>query len=111
MTNYPTQPAPEVDLDELAAALAEGAPLIDVRTPDEYVTARVPGARLIPLDELRARIDEVPKGRRVYVICAVGGRSLAAATALNRAGFDTVSVAGGTIRWVEEGRPAETGPA
>lgn len=111
MSSHQLHPAPEVDLDELAVAMAQGAPLIDVRTPEEYVTARVPGARLIPLDELSARVDEVPKGRRVYVICAVGGRSLAAATALNRAGFDTVSVAGGTIKWVEEGRPAETGPA
>ena len=111
MTKQPPGPAPEVDLDELSAALADGAPLIDVRTREEYATARVPGARLIPLDELSARVDEVPRNGRVYVICAVGGRSLAAATALKNAGYDAVSVAGGTIRWVEEGRPAETGPA
>ena len=110
MTDQPT-PAPEVDLDTLAAALAEGAPLIDVRTPDEYAQVRVPGARLIPLDQLGTRTDEVPKDCRVYVICAVGGRSMAAATALKNAGWDTVNVAGGTNRWAEEGRPTESGPA
>lgn len=104
-------PAPEVDLDTLAAALAEGATLIDVRTPEEYAQARVPGARLIPLDQLEGRVDEVPKDGRVYVICALGGRSMAAATALNAAGWDTVSVAGGTNGWVEQGRPHETGSA
>jgi rhodanese-related sulfurtransferase len=102
---------PEVDLDTLAAALAEGAPLIDVRTPEEYAEVRVPGARLIPLDQLGTRTGEVPKDQRVYVVCALGGRSLAAATALREAGWDAVNVTGGTHRWVEEGRPTESGPA
>lgn len=110
MTDSPP-PVPEIDTDGLAAALAEGATLIDVRTPDEYAQARVPGARLIPLDELNARTDEVPKGERVYVICALGGRSMAAAQALNAAGWQCVNVAGGTNRWVEEGRPYDSGPA
>lgn len=109
--NHEPTPAPEVDLDTLALALAEGAPLIDVRTPEEYAQVRVPGARLIPLDQLGARTDEVPRDQRVYVICALGGRSMAAATALANAGWDAVNVAGGTNRWVEEGRPMESGPA
>ena len=101
--------APQVDLDTLSEALAAGAPLIDVRQPDEYAQAHIAGARLIPLDELGARTAEVPKNERVYIICALGGRSLAAATALNEAGWDAVSVAGGTNQWVEEGRPFATG--
>lgn len=99
----------EVDVDTFAAALEAGAPAVDVRRPDEFVQAHVPGARLIPLDELGARLHEIPKDRRVYVICAVGGRSLAAAGALASAGWDAVSVAGGTDRWVAEGRPVVTG--
>ncbi|MGH9281335.1 MAG: rhodanese-like domain-containing protein, partial [Acidimicrobiales bacterium] len=51
-----------------------------------------------------------PTGQKVYLICATGNRSLVAAEALNRAGWDTVSVAGGTKAWVDEGRPYETGP-
>ena len=102
---------PEVDTAELAQALAGGAPLVDVRMPDEYTEARVPGAVLIPLPELGARAGEVPSDRRVYVICATGARSAAAVEALNNAGWDTVNVAGGTKAWVAEGRPVDAGPA
>lgn len=99
----------EVTIDDLAAALGEGVPLIDVREPDEYVEAHVPGALLLPLGELNARAGEIPQDRQVFVICASGGRSLTAATALNRAGWQAVSVAGGTNGWVASGRPFLTG--
>ena len=79
--------------------------------PDEYEQVRIPGVTLIPLSELGERIDDVPTGQKVYVVCAVGGRSLAAAKALNQAGFEAVSVAGGTKAWVAEGRPHESGPS
>lgn len=102
--------APEVDTAELALALEAGAVLLDVRMADEYEQMHVPGARLIPLPELGMRTEEVPPGQRVYVICASGGRSLVAAEALNRAGWDSVSVAGGTKAWAAEGRPVRTGP-
>lgn len=100
---------PEVGIDELAAALEAGAPVIDVRNPDEYAAVRIPGVRLIPLPELGNRLDEVPEDGTVYLVCASGGRSLAAAQALNRAGYDAVSVTGGTKAWVESGRPVERG--
>lgn len=111
MTSLRPGPVPEVGTGELAQALAGGAPLVDVRMPDEYAEARVPGAVLIPLPELGARVGEVPSDRRVYVICASGGRSAAAVEALNNAGWDTVNVAGGTKAWVAEGRPFDSGPA
>ena len=107
---FPRRPqAPEVGFDELAGALDRGAPLVDVRMPDEYEEAHVPGAVLVPLPELAQRAQEVPKDQRVYVICASGGRSLAAAEALNQAGWDAVSVAGGTKGWAAEGRPVCSG--
>jgi rhodanese-related sulfurtransferase len=99
----------EVDLDQFAAAHAAGAAVLDVRTPDEYATAHVPGAVLIPLDELAARQDEIPAGDPLYVICAVGGRSLLAAQALVGAGYSAVSVAGGTNGWLERGGAVATG--
>ena len=109
---FPQRPqAPEAGTDELADALAAGSPLIDVRMPEEYEEMRVPGAVLLPLPELRWRASEIPRGERVYVICATGSRSLAAAEALNKAGWDTVSVAGGTKAWADEGRPVDAGPA
>ncbi len=99
--------APEVTTDDLAAAVEVGAVVLDVRTPEEWAGGRVPGAVHIPLDELSARWEELPGDQRIYVVCAAGGRSLRAATALAGAGVDAVSVAGGTKQWAEEGRPIE----
>ncbi|MDQ3569158.1 MAG: rhodanese-like domain-containing protein [Actinomycetota bacterium] len=110
MSSAPDPRGPEVGFDELAGALEAGAPLVDVRMPDEYAVVHVPEALLIPLPELAQRSQEVPKGQRVYVICASGGRSLTAAEALNKAGWDAVSVAGGTKGWAAEGRPVSRGP-
>ncbi len=101
--------SPEVTVEDLADALVNGAPLVDVREVEEYVEVRVPGAVLLPLSQLNARAAEIPNDRRVYVICRSGQRSLTAAVALNRAGWDTVSVAGGTLAWMESGRPVEAG--
>ena len=109
MSFPPSPQAPEVGFDELAEALELGAVLVDVRMPDEYEQVHVPGAVLIPLPELAQRAHEVPKDQRVYVICASGGRSLAAAEALNNAGWEAASVAGGTKGWASEGRPVGSG--
>jgi rhodanese-related sulfurtransferase len=99
----------EVDLETFAAAYRSGAPVLDVRNPDEYETAHVRGAVLIPLNQLAARQDEIPAGDPLYVICAVGGRSLTAARALVGAGLKAVSVAGGTNGWIERGGEVVTG--
>lgn len=100
----------EVDLDAFAAARRSGAPVLDVRNPDEYEAAHVPGAVLIPLGDLAARQAEVPDGDPLYVICAAGGRSLTAAAALVAAGRRAVSVAGGTNGWIERGGEVARGP-
>jgi molybdenum cofactor guanylyltransferase len=102
---------PEVDVTVLAGALEAGARLVDVRTEEEYVGGHVPGAALLPLHELNERHTELPTGQDVYVICHVGGRSAAAVAALNRAGYRTVNVVGGTAAWVEAGLPVVEGPA
>ncbi|MEV0945922.1 rhodanese-like domain-containing protein [Rhodococcus sp. NPDC049939] len=99
----------EVDLLTLEDALAEGAPVIDVREADEYAQVRVPGVTLIPLSEFVERVGEVPDAEIVYVICAVGGRSLQAAKYLSARGINAVSVAGGTSAWSQSGRPVEMG--
>jgi rhodanese-related sulfurtransferase len=101
----------EVDQESFAAAYAAGAVVLDVRNPDEYEAAHVPEAILIPLPELRARLDEVPADEPLYVICASGVRSLRAAEALAQNGYSARSVAGGTIEWVERGGKVATGPA
>jgi rhodanese-related sulfurtransferase len=99
----------EVDLDTFAAAHAQGATVLDVRNPDEYEEMHVAGAVLIPLGELAGRIEEVPAADPLYVICAAGGRSLTAATALVEAGYPALSVAGGTRGWAAGGRPVVEG--
>jgi rhodanese-related sulfurtransferase len=99
----------EVDLEAFAAAQDSGATVLDVRNPDEYAAGHVSGAVLIPLTELGARVDEIPDADPLYVICAVGGRSLNATQALVRAGYSARSVAGGTKAWIKSGRPVVTG--
>ena len=99
----------EVDLETFAEAHSGGAVVLDVRNPDEYETAHVPGAVLIPLGELAERQDEIPPGDPLYVICAAGGRSLTATKALVDAGYNAVSVAGGTNGWIERGGDVVTG--
>ena len=93
--------------DELADVLDPF--VLDVRRHEEWVEKRLSGVLLIPMDELGDRIEELPDDQPIYVICAVGARSARAAEALRRAGYDAFSVAGGTNKWVEEGRPFESG--
>jgi rhodanese-related sulfurtransferase len=100
---------PEVDVTELAKARADGAPLIDVREPDEYSAAHVPGAVLVPLATVPERLADVPREGPVYVICAVGQRSRRAAEFYRSRGVDAVNVAGGTTAWIEVGEPIATG--
>jgi rhodanese-related sulfurtransferase len=103
------QAAPEIDVDELAQRRAEGAPLVDVREPHEYEEFHVPGAVLIPLADLPDRLDQVPAGRPLYVICNSGGRSRRAAEFLRAHGVDAVNVAGGSRAWLDAGEPVATG--
>ncbi len=100
----------EVDVDRFADAAAEGAVVIDVRQPEEYVNGHVAGAELIPLGDVVARLDEIPADQPVYVICQSGGRSLKAVQFLRAQGYDATSVAGGTKAWVESGRDVVRGP-
>lgn len=104
---------PEVSVDELAEHLGSGGLLLDVRNPDEWEEQRVPGVQLIPLPELPDRAAEVPRpdeGSQLLVICRSGVRSAKAVTFLRAQGIDAVNVAGGTLAWVEAGRPFDTGP-
>lgn len=100
---------PEIDLATFASAHADGAFVLDVREPSEYVAGHVPGARLLPLAQVHARIGDLPKGEPVYVICASGTRSKTAASWLRAAGIDAIAVAGGTGSWAGQGRPVVTG--
>jgi len=81
--------------------------VLDVRENDEWAEGHVPTAHHIPLGELQARIGEVEDGGRVFVICRSGVRSQKGADILFSNGLDAVSVAGGTMGWIESGRAVE----
>lgn len=102
---------PEIDVAALADALAGGAVLIDVREPDEYEEARVPGGTLIPLATVPDRIADIPASGPVYVVCRSGGRSRKACEFLRARGVDAINVGGGTLAWIESGRAVDRGAA
>jgi rhodanese-related sulfurtransferase len=99
-----SEPLPEVP----AAAVPDGAWLLDVREEDEWAAGHVPGATHIPLGQLGARTAELPLDRDIYVICRTGMRSARAAHALNGGGWQALNVAGGMRDWAAAGRPMVT---
>ena len=100
---------PEVDVAQLAAAVDQCAMVVDVRERGEYAQMHVPGAVLIPMGQLTARMRELDKTAPVYVVCATGNRSSAMTTLLRAAGFEAYSVSGGTQAWVASGRAVGVG--
>jgi NADPH-dependent 2,4-dienoyl-CoA reductase/sulfur reductase-like enzyme/rhodanese-related sulfurtransferase len=81
---------PQLDADDLG-----GRFLLDVRTPAEFAAGHIPGAANIPVDDLRARLGEVPRDRPVAAYCQVGQRGYLATRVLLAAGFDAANVGGG----------------
>ena len=100
---------PEIDVDQLAQLRAAGARVFDVREPDEYRDAHVPGAVPVPLATVPDELGRFPTDGPVYVICAAGGRSRKACEFLRANAVDAVNVAGGTTAWVAAGHPFATG--
>jgi phage shock protein E len=83
-------PAPVV-----AEKIAAGATVVDVRSEAEFGGGAHRGAINVPLQELSARLDRIPRDRPVVVYCASGARSAMAARILRKAGYADVSNAGG----------------
>jgi rhodanese-related sulfurtransferase len=70
--------------------------LLDVSTPDEILMSGIlPGAVSIPGDELRGRMDELPKNKTIYVACHVGQRGYIAQRLLSQNGFKVYNLSGG----------------
>ena len=64
----------------------------------------IKGAQNIPLDELRDRIDDVPRGKPVMIVCRSGRRSVLAFNILRKAGLvEVADIGGGLLRWEDEG--------
>lgn len=92
------------------AAHPDAINILDVRTRHETTEerTRIRDARLIPIDELRERLDEIPQDKPVMTICRSGKRSVLAFTILREAGWTEVAnVSGGLLRWQAEGLPTQ----
>jgi rhodanese-related sulfurtransferase len=109
---------PEVDAEALATMRgSEGCLHIDVREPDEWARARIPGAILVPLATVERDIAAKAFGgaispddlaRPIVVSCAAGRRSLVGADILREMGFTAVaSLRGGIEAWMHQGRPVD----
>jgi rhodanese-related sulfurtransferase len=71
--------------------------LLDVREQVELAVEQLPEAVNIPLGQLRARLDELPRDREIHVICRSGQRAYTATRMLSQKGFDASVVSGGML--------------
>ncbi|KFL37099.1 hypothetical protein N788_11270 [Arenimonas donghaensis DSM 18148 = HO3-R19] len=86
-------------------ARADAPLLLDVRSPEEFAQGHLPGAVLIPHDQLASRLDELDRDRWVLVYCRSGKRATTAQGILEDAGFEVRQIQGSWLRWQEEDRP------
>jgi rhodanese-related sulfurtransferase len=82
--------------------------LVDVRTAEEFSGGHLPGAVNIPLQQLARRVQEIPTGKPVVVVCATGNRSQTASSILVKSGYGEVyNLRGGTMAWMMRRLPLE----
>ncbi len=110
---------PSIDVRDVARRLSADAPpdgmpaplVVDVRNPDEFATARIEDAVLMPLPVFAQRFAELPADRELFLVCHSGNRSAAATAHLLRNGYEHVhNVTGGMVAWHGAGLPMRSGP-
>ena len=100
----------EITVQELQALIDSGAKdfvLLDVRNPNEYEIAQIPGSVLVPLPDIEsgqgvAKVKELLNGHRLIAHCKMGGRSAKALAILKDAGIEGTNVKGGIAAWSQE---------
>lgn len=100
----------EISVQELKQILDSGASdyvLLDVRNPNEYEIAQIPGAVLVPLPDIEngdgvSRVKELLNGHQLIVHCKMGGRSAKAIGILKESGIEGINVKGGINAWSQE---------
>lgn len=97
----------EITPTQLDAMLRGDDPpaVVDVREPWEAEICRIDGSQLIPMSSLPHRLQKIPRGQTIAVICHAGQRSYYAAAWLLAQGIEAVSVAGGIDAWAVEVDP------
>ncbi len=100
--------ASTVSVNEAYQMVQDGALVLDVRTVEEWNEFHVTNSMFIPLDQLPARLNEVPRDRQIVVVCRSGNRSQQGRDILRNAGFEQVtSMTGGLNEWRASGFPVE----
>jgi sulfur-carrier protein adenylyltransferase/sulfurtransferase len=94
----------EITPNALEARLAAADPplVLDVREPWERDIARLPGTLDIPMNEVAARLPELPKDRDIVVMCRSGGRSSKVTEYLEQHGYRAANLTGGILRWAQD---------
>jgi rhodanese-related sulfurtransferase len=102
---------PSIRVAEAAEKMgATPAPLVlDVRTPSEFASGHIRGARSIPLPDLPATLSSLPEDRELICVCASGNRSRRATKMLTRQGLYALNLAGGMGAWTRAGLPIQRG--
>lgn len=97
-----------VSVDKAYSMVQGGAFMLDVRELSEWNEFHAPVATLIPLGELASRVNELPRDRKIVVVCRSGNRSQQGRDILLAAGFMQVtSMDGGMNAWQTSGYPIE----
>jgi rhodanese-related sulfurtransferase len=92
----------EVNVQVARTMRDEGYPMLDVRMEEEWEEVRIPGAKLLPLSQLRLRSNELDRDKEYLVYCRSGRRSSVGAFLLGEMGFKATSMAGGMNAWTFE---------
>jgi len=96
-----------LDVDKFAAALSDGARIVDVRTPEEFSEGCIPGAVNVDWngEDFLSKADALfAGGESLYLYCHSGRRSAAAAKALSKAGYRVYNLLGGFEAWTAAGK-------
>ena len=100
---------PHLDSSELNEILQDPASpviVIDVREPEEYQAAHIPGLPLIPMGDMIDAVDQLDKSKPYVFVCRSGRRSLEVAKYFVANGFQDVhNYLGGMLNWQQEGLP------
>ena len=99
------------ELKTLLDSSSDELVLLDVRMPQEAEIATIPGAVLVPLDQIEngtaiEQVRALAAGKRLYAHCKLGGRSAKALIALKREGIEGINVSGGIDAWSQEIDPS-----
>lgn len=96
---------------EVAAAVARGDMVIDVRTAEEFASGHIAGAHLMPLFAVPLHTASLPRREPIYVVCESGARGAQACQYLDQHGYNASNLQGGMSAWRSAGLPVRTGSA